>query len=87
MQCFTFFCKIHSILLPLNDTSFKELNKLQISILKLIMDNPRITQDELARILDVNRRTIIRNFKDLFDKEYIQRVGANKNGYWKINKI
>ena len=64
----------------------EELNKLQKSIIKLIMDNPNITQEELARLLDVNKRTIIRNFKGLLDKKYIERVGANKNGHWKINR-
>ena len=48
------------------------------------MDRPNITQDELARLLDVNKRTIIRNFKVLIDNKYIERIGANKNGYWKI---
>ena len=55
-------------------------------IIKLITNKPNITQEELARLLDVNKRTIIRNFKVLIDKNYIERVGANKNGYWKINK-
>lgn len=64
----------------------EDLNKLQKSIIKLIMDNPNITQEELARLLDVNKRTIIRNFKGLLDKKYIERVGANKNGQWKINR-
>ncbi len=68
---------------------FKEkapLNKLQNSILKLIIDKPNITQEELAMLLDVNKRTIIRNFKVLLENNYIERVGANKNGYWKIIK-
>lgn len=64
---------------------FKSLNNLQKSIIKLIMDKPSITQEELARLLDVNKRTIIRNFKTLIDCDYIKRVGANKNGYWKVN--
>jgi len=54
--------------------------------MKLITDKPNITQEELARLLDVNKRTIIRNFKVLLDEKYIERIGANKNGYWKINK-
>ena len=64
---------------------FKSLNNLQKSIMKLIMDKPSITQEELARLLDVNKRTIIRNFKMLIECNYIERVGANKNGYWKVN--
>ena len=65
--------------------AFKSLNNLQKSIMKLIMDKPSITQEELARLLDVNKRTIIRNFKILIECNYIERVGANKNGYWKVN--
>ncbi len=64
---------------------FKSLNNLQKSIIKLIIDKPSITQEELARLLDVNKRTIIRNFKMLIEFDYIKRVGANKNGYWKVN--
>ena len=33
------------------------ISKLQKSIIKLIMDKPNITQEELARLLDVNKRT------------------------------
>lgn len=32
------------------------------------------------------KRTIIKNFKGLVDEKYIERVGANKKGYWIINK-
>ena len=67
------------------NVSFKSFNNLQKSIIKLIMDKPSITQEELARMLDVNKRTIIRNFKILIECDYIERVGANKNGYWKVN--
>ncbi len=71
---------------PLKEERYKNLNKLQNSIMNLIMDKPSITQEELARLLDVNKRTIIRNFKVLIDEKYIERIGANKNGYWKVNK-
>ena len=71
---------------PLKSETHKNLNKLQNSIMNLIMDKPNITQEELARLLDVNKRTIIRNFKVLIDEKYIERIGANKNGYWQVNK-
>lgn len=71
---------------PLKEKTYKNLNKLQNSIMNLIMDKPSITQEELARLLDVNKRTIIRNFKVLLDEKYIERIGANKNGYWKVNE-
>lgn len=63
-----------------------KFNKIQSFIIQLIKENPKITQEELAILLDVNKRTIIRNFKFLIEEKYIERVGANKNGYWKINK-
>lgn len=95
---FEFFPNHIRVTVPYNKNEFKEnetltldmidlkLNKLQNSILKLIIAKPNITQEELARLLDVNRRTIIRNFKTLIDENYVERVGPNKNGYWKINK-
>ncbi len=63
---------------------FINLNEIQNSILKLIMDKPNITQPELAKLLGVTTKTISRNFKFLLDNNYIERIGANKNGYWKI---
>ena len=69
----------------LNKETYQNLNKLQNSIINLIIDRPNITQEELARLLDVDRRTIIRNFKVLIEEKYIERVGANKSGYWKVN--
>ena len=65
---------------------YQELNRLQNSIISLIMDKPNITHEELAILLDVNKRTITRNFKVLLDKKYVERVGTNRNGYWQINK-
>lgn len=47
------------------------------------MDKPNITQEEVGRLLGINKRTISRNFKILIDNNYIQRVGAKKTGYWK----
>lgn len=95
---FQFFPNHIRVTVPFNRNEFKDnvilsvniandnLNKLQKSIIKLIMNKPNITQEELARLLDVNKRTIIRNFKGLIDEKYIERVGANKKGYWIINK-
>ena len=68
--------------------SFKNynLNEIQESILKLILDKPNITQEELGRLLGVTVKTISRNFKVLLERNYVKRVGANKNGYWEVIK-
>ena len=92
---FEFFPNHIRVTIPFNENSFNytkekfeniDLNKLQNNILKIINDKPNITQEELALILDVNKRTIIRNFKRLIEEDYLIRVGAKKNGYWKIIK-
>ena len=62
------------------------VNEIQKSILQLVMDKPNITQEELARLLGVTLKTISRNFRVLLNKNFIKRVGANKNGYWQIIK-
>lgn len=72
-----------------NDSSdFKNYNlsEIQKSILKLICDNPNITQEELGRLLGVTLKTISRNFKVLLEQNYVKRVGANKNGCWQVIK-
>lgn len=63
------------------------LNEIQKSILKLIMDKPNITQEELGKLLGVTLKTISRNFKYLLENKYVKRVGPNKNGYWEIIKF
>lgn len=77
-----------NLFIGINDVVFEnkiEFNKLQKSIIKLIMDNPYITQEELVRLLDVNKRTITRNFSFLINNKYIERIGNHRSGYWKIN--
>ena len=62
------------------------LNEIQESILKLILDKPDITQQELGLLLGVTLKTISRNFKFLLEQNYVKRIGANKNGYWQVIK-
>lgn len=54
--------------------------------LKLLQMNPSIKQKDMAIKLQVSEITIKRNIKELKEKGYIERVGARKNGYWKILK-
>ena len=71
----------------INDNfNYENLTEIQKSILKLIMDKPNVTQEELSRLLGVTIKTISRNFQVLIDNDYINRIGANKNGYWQITK-
>lgn len=57
----------------------------QEKIINLIKKNPSITQVEMAKALDLTRDGISYNIKALKEKGIIERVGATKNGIWKIN--
>jgi len=61
-----------------------KINKIQTSIVSLMLDSPTITQETLARLLDVNVRTVQRNIKELIDLGIIKRIGATKRGEWKV---
>ncbi|MDD2577408.1 MAG: HTH domain-containing protein [Bacteroidales bacterium] len=54
-------------------------------MIKLITDNEYITTSEIAKKLNVVRRTISRDIENLKAKGILTRVGI-KGGYWKINK-
>ena len=53
-------------------------------ILKLIMDNPRISQDKIAEIVGITADGVFWNVKKLKAKGLIERVGPDKGGYWKV---
>ncbi len=61
-----------------------KLTQKQKDILKLIKESPHITQTEIALKLNIARETVNRNMKKLQEKKIIQRIGADKNGSWKI---
>jgi len=95
---FEFYPNHIRVTIPFNNNEFNKgnnnnknylndnLTEIQKSIIKLMSDKPDITQEELSRLLDVNKRTIIRHLKPLIGNNFITRVGANKNGYWQIIK-
>ena len=60
------------------------MNDIQNRIIELIINDKYITQNDIAEKLNVNVRTIKRNFKVLIDNNIIERVGPDKNGYWKV---
>ena len=62
------------------------MNNVQNKIIELIVNNKRITQSEIAEKLDVNVRTVKRNFKVLIENCIVERIGSDKTGYWQILK-
>ena len=69
-----------------NVMPYLNLTKVQGGIISLIEDRPSITQEEMAKLLGVTSRTIRNHIKYLVDKEYITRIGADKNGKWAVTK-
>ena len=61
-------------------------NDTQNKIIELIVNDKYITQNEIADKLNINVRTVKRNFKVLIENNIIERVGSDKKGYWEILK-
>ena len=51
-----------------------------------LINNPSVPYDQLVNDLKISRRTVSRVFVSLVEKGYIERIGTNKKGYWKIIK-
>lgn len=56
----------------------------QLILLRLIKDEPNITQNELSDKMGKSVRTIKREMDVLKKKEYIRRVNGKRNGKWEI---
>ena len=56
----------------------------QEKLVDLIKNNPSITQEEMAKRLNITRDGVSYNIKILKEKGIIERLGSTKNGTWKI---
>lgn len=56
----------------------------QQKILDEIKENPFVTQEELAQIIGLSRKSIIQNMKKLQENGLLKRIGADKNGHWEV---
>lgn len=59
------------------------LSVTQGKILAAIRNNPNITKPQLAALIGVGKTTIDNGIVYLKKNGLIERVGSNKNGYWK----
>jgi predicted HTH transcriptional regulator len=71
---------------PVNVPVNVTLNDTEKYILKLISENSKITYDEIASEILMNRKTVQRSVEKLKSVGLIKRIGADKNGYWKIKE-
>jgi len=63
---------------------YPKLKDIYIAIIENILENTDITQEDLSNILGKSRNAISRNIKKLKELGIIERIGSNKNGYWKV---
>ncbi len=63
---------------------YEKLSKIEKLVLEIILENPEITQVNIATKLDKAPKTIQRGIASLKEKGIIERIGSNKKGYWKV---
>jgi len=68
-----------------NEDTDTQLSKSEQRIIKLLAAEPRITIGTLSRRLQLSEAGINKVLAGLRKKNIIERVGANKNGSWKVN--
>ena len=64
----------------------KPLNARRKKILAEMCDNPNVTTAELHVLLGISETAVENNINYLRENGYIERIGAKKNGYWKVLK-
>ena len=62
-----------------------QLSKSEQRVVKLLATDPRITIGALSRRLQLSEAGINKVLAALRKKGIIERVGANENGFWKVN--
>lgn len=63
----------------------KVANKSAQNVLMLLYENGHLTRDELSERTGLSLGGIKKIINSLRERGLIERVGANKNGYWKVN--
>ena len=64
----------------------ENFSKAQKKILVAIFKSPKITQERLAEIVGISRRSIVSNMNKLKELGVIKRVGSDRQGRWEIKK-
>lgn len=62
----------------------KPLNARRKKIIMEMRDNPNVTAAELHVMLGISETAVENNITFLKNNGYIERIGAKKNGYWRV---
>ena len=66
------------------ETTQKTTEKTTEKILRLIKENPSITNKELARLCDITEDGVFYHIKKMKAAGIIRRIGPDKGGHWEI---
>ena len=69
-----------------NKEGNKNLNNSQIKVLAEIRNNPNVTKQQLMTLCELGKTSIDNIISTLKKLGYIERIGSNKTGYWKVNE-
>ena len=64
--------------------SYSDLNETQKVILQEIKNNPNITKREIPEKIGKGKTAVDRGISNLKEKGYIEHIGSNRTGCWKI---
>ena len=62
----------------------KQVTVEEAAVLAALMEDPGYSYNAIAEKLSVGRTTVSTRIKALKDKGLIERIGSDKDGYWKI---
>ena len=71
----------YSVIAFLNE----KLGENRLSLLFLLYFSPKITGQTIAKILDISTTSVDNHIKWFKEREVLERIGNDRNGYWKIN--
>ncbi len=67
-----------------HQSSPKGVNQTQQRIIEMILDNPKVTQKEMAEELNITIRAINKSIKEMQEKNILERIGSARGGYWRL---
>lgn len=67
---------------PIN-VSFN-LSEMDKEILKLVIENPTMTMQQIADAMGIHRKTVSRHVQVMEEQKIIERVGSRKKGAWRV---
>ena len=61
-----------------------KLSEKEQKTLELLLEDPGYTSPQIAEKLNVSRVSVTKYLKSLKEKGFIERIGSDRKGYWKI---